>query len=210
MATRRTRGPGAHHEQRRNEIADAVLAIVADRGLAAVSLTEVAAQAGISPGRVQHYFPAKRQLIEAAFERGNELSSVRIRQRAGSDLDAADPRLVLTTVLTELIPYDATTEAHMRVRQSFHALGFAEESIAARMRVLYAEFHRRLADLIRKDQRAGRVSAEVDASGTALSLVALAEGLAAYVLTGVAPSAVARDRLLDEIAALYARGTGRA
>jgi AcrR family transcriptional regulator len=180
-----------------------VLAIVADRGLAAVSLTEVAAQAGISPGRVQHYFPAKRQLIEAAFERGNELSGVRIRQKAGSDLDAADPRLVLTTVLTELIPYDATTEAHMRVRQSFHALGFAEETIAARLRVLYADFHHQMADLIRKDQQTGRIPTHVDASGTALALVALAEGLAAYVLTGVAPAAVARDRLLDEIAAIY-------
>ncbi|MEV4177940.1 TetR/AcrR family transcriptional regulator [Nonomuraea sp. NPDC049709] len=204
MTGRRTRGPGAHHAERRNEVADAVLAIVAERGLAAVSLTTVAARAGISPGRVQHYFPAKRQLIEAAFERGNELSGIRIRQQVGSDLDVADPRLVLTTVLTELIPYDATTEAHMRVRQSFHALGFAEETIAARLRILYAGFHRQMADLLRRDQQAGRVRADVDTPGTALALVALAEGLAAYVLTGVAPAGVARDRLLAEIAALYA------
>ncbi|MGP4099947.1 TetR family transcriptional regulator C-terminal domain-containing protein [Nonomuraea sp. KM90] len=204
MTGRRTRGPGAHHAERRNEVADAVLAVVAERGLGAVSLTTVAARAGISPGRVQHYFPAKRQLIEAAFERGNELSAIRVRQQVGSDLDVADPRLVLTTVLTELIPYDATTEAHMRVRQSFHALGFAEETIAARLRILYAGFHRQMADLLRRDQQAGRVRADVDASGTALALVALAEGLAAYVLTGVAPAGVARDRLLAEIAALYA------
>ncbi|MEV0828506.1 TetR/AcrR family transcriptional regulator [Nonomuraea rubra] len=203
MTGRRTRGPGAHHEQRRNEIADAVLAIVAERGLAAVSLTTVADRAGISPGRVQHYFPAKHQLIEAAFERGNELSSVRIRQKTGSDLGAADPRLVLTTVLTELIPYDAATEAHMRVRQSFHALGFAEESIAARLRALYAEFHREMAQLIGKDQEAGRIRGGVRPDGTALTLVALAEGLAAYVLTGVVTPQVARDRLLDEIAGLY-------
>ncbi|WP_235854143.1 TetR/AcrR family transcriptional regulator [Nonomuraea aridisoli] len=200
---RRTRGPGAHHERRRAEIADAVLAIVADRGLTAVSLTEVAAQAGISPGRVQHYFPAKRQLVEAAFDRGNELSSLRIRERVGNELDAADPRLVLTTVLTELIPYDATTEAHMRVRQSFQAFAFADETIAARLRVLYARFHRQMADLISKEQESGRVRADLDAAGVALVLVALAEGLAAYVLTGVTPAGVARDRLLAEIAALY-------
>ena len=35
---RRTRGPGAAHEQRRREIADAVLAVVADGGVQAVSL----------------------------------------------------------------------------------------------------------------------------------------------------------------------------
>ncbi|WP_043635187.1 TetR/AcrR family transcriptional regulator [Nonomuraea candida] len=199
---RRVRGPGAQHEERRNEIADAVLAIVAERGLAAVSLTTVAARAGISPGRVQHYFPAKRGLIEAAFERGNELSGRRIRQKTASG--AADPRLVLTTVLTELIPYDAATEAHMRVRQSFHALGFADEGIAARLRALYADFHRRMADLVRADQQAGRIRRDVRPEGAALALVALAEGLAAYVLTGVAAPEVARERLLDEIAALYA------
>ncbi|GAB2922207.1 TetR/AcrR family transcriptional regulator [Nonomuraea fastidiosa] len=210
MAERRTRGPGAHHEERRAEIADAVLAIVAERGLGAVSLTEVAAQAGISPGRVQHYFPAKRQLLEAAFERGNALSAARIREKAGSDLEAADPRLVLTTVLTELVPYDAVTEAHMRVRQSFHAFAFAEESIAARMRVLYAGFHRQMADLIRRDQQAGRIDPGLDPHGTALSLVALAEGLAAYVLTGVTPGPVARDRVLAAIAELYSPERGGA
>ncbi|MFI7642352.1 TetR/AcrR family transcriptional regulator [Nonomuraea sp. NPDC049400] len=197
------RGPGVHHEQRRAEIADAVLAIVAERGLAAVSLTEAAARAGISPGRVQHYFPAKRQLLEAAFERGNDLSSVRIRAKAGADLQTADPRLVLTTVLGELIPYDAATEAHLRVRQSFHAFAFAEENIAARLRILYADFHRQMADLIARDQRAGRISATVDPVETALTLVALAEGLAAYVLTGVTPAGIARERVLAAIADLY-------
>ncbi|KAB8196786.1 TetR family transcriptional regulator [Nonomuraea phyllanthi] len=203
MAEQRTRGPGAHHAERRAQIADAVLAVVAERGLAAVSLTEVAAQADISPGRVQHYFPAKRQLIEAAFERGNALSSARIRQRVGADLDRADPRVVLTTVLTELIPYDATTEAHMRVRQSFHAFAFSDEAIAARMRVLYDDFHRQMADLIRRDQEAGRVPGGADPHGSALALVALAEGLAAYVLIGVTPGAVARERLLAAVADLY-------
>ncbi|GAA2681232.1 TetR/AcrR family transcriptional regulator [Nonomuraea recticatena] len=203
MAERRTRGPWAEHEQRRNDLADAVLAIVAERGLAAVSLTEVAAQAGVSPGRVQHYFPAKQQLIEAAFERGNELSSARIRQRAGSETGVADPRLVLTTVLTELIPSDATTEAHMRVRQSFHAYAFADETIAARLRALYDDFHRQMADFIRMDQQAGRVPGELDPDATALGLVALAEGLAAYVLIGVTLGSVARQRLLEAVAGLY-------
>ncbi|UBU08642.1 TetR/AcrR family transcriptional regulator [Nonomuraea gerenzanensis] len=203
MAERRTRGPGAHHEERRNQIADAVLAVVADRGLAAVSLTEVAARAGISPGRVQHYFPAKRQLIEAAFERGNALGGARVRERVGRDLDAAEPRLVLTVVLTELIPYDATTRAHMRVRQSFHAFAFADEEIAARLRVLYAQFHRRLSDLVGADQRAGRLPAGLDAHRAAVTLVALAEGLAANVLIDVTPAATARESVLAAIAGLY-------
>ncbi|MFV2216302.1 TetR/AcrR family transcriptional regulator [Actinomadura sp. LOL_016] len=198
---RRTRGPGVRHEERRNEIADAVLAIVADRGLAAVSLTEVAARAGVSPGRVQHYFPAKQRLIEAAFERGNALSTARIRARVGRDLADAPPRDVLTAVLTELIAHDAETRAHLRVRQSFTALALADEAIAARMREEYTRFHGEVAHLLRRDRAA--LPAGTDPEAAAIDLIAHAEGLAYYVLIGIIGPEAARDRVERSIAARY-------
>jgi AcrR family transcriptional regulator len=201
---RRTRGRGVRHDERRREIADAVLAVVADGGVRAVSLAEVAARAGVSAGRVQHYFPAKRQLIEAAFERGNALSSARIRDKAGADLDAAEARTVLTVVLTELIAYDAATEAHLRVRQAFTALALTDAEIADRMRAEYAGFHRQIADLLRRDQGSGLLPAGLDPDETAPALVALAEGLAYYVLIGVTVPSAARARVVDAVAALYA------
>jgi AcrR family transcriptional regulator len=199
----RTRGVGAQHEARRREIADAVLAVVAERGLPAVSLTEVAAQAGVSAGRVQHYFPTKQGLVEVAFDRGNELSSARIRSLVGEDLDRAQPRSVLTAVLTELIAYDAETRAHMRVRQSFTALALTDEAIAQRMRAEYARFHRQVADLVAKDQDAGLIPAATDPGRAAMDLVAHAEGMAYYVLIGLTGSETARDRIITAIAQLY-------
>ncbi|TDB84804.1 TetR family transcriptional regulator [Actinomadura sp. KC216] len=200
---RRARGPGVHHEARRTEIADAVLAIVAERGLPAVSLTEVAAQAGVSAGRVQHYFPTKQKLIEAAFDRGNELSSARVRARVGDDLDRAEPRAVLTVVLTELIGYDSETRTHMRVRQSFTALALADEGIAERMRAEYTRFHRQVAGLVREDQDAGAIRVAAASEHVAVDLVALAEGLAYYVLIGLTSAETARDRVLAAVAELY-------
>ncbi|MEW2354335.1 TetR/AcrR family transcriptional regulator [Spirillospora sp. NPDC029432] len=193
---RRTRGPGAQHERRRREIADAVLDVVAERGLPAVSLTAVAARAGVSPGRVQHYFPAKDRLIEAAFDRGNERSEARIAAKAGPGAGEGGPRRLLTVVLTELIPYDAPTRAHMRVRQWFTGLALADEAIAERMRADYARLHERLAGLLRRD-RVPEPGAE------AVRLVALAEGLAYYVLIGVTPPADARAQVNAAIAAAY-------
>ncbi|MES9537334.1 TetR family transcriptional regulator C-terminal domain-containing protein [Actinomadura sp. NPDC000600] len=200
---RRTRGPGAGHEVRRREIADAVLVVVAERGLPAVSLTEVAAQAGVSAGRVQHYFPTKQKLVEAAFERGNELSAARIRSLVGEDLEGAERRTVLSVVLSELIAYDPETRAHMRVRQSFTALALTDEAIAERMRADYARFHDQVAELLRKDREAGLLRVAVDPREAAVDLVALAEGLAYYVLIGVTAPEAARDRVLNAIAALY-------
>ncbi|MFW6721980.1 TetR/AcrR family transcriptional regulator [Streptomyces sp. MAR4 CNY-716] len=199
----RTRGLGVRHDERRREIADAVLAIVADQGLAAVSLNATAARAGVSPGRVQHYFPAKHDLIDAAFDRGNALSSQRIRTRAGEDLETAEPRTVLTTVLTELIPYDAATRAHLRVRQSFNALALADAAIAERMRQLYAGLHGDLAAALRRDQDTGRVRPGLDPDREAVALTATTEGLAYYVLIDAYDADRARDLVLTAVSALY-------
>ncbi|GAA1503710.1 TetR/AcrR family transcriptional regulator [Streptomyces synnematoformans] len=199
----RTRGLGARHDERRREIADAVLAIVADQGLAAVSLTATAARAGVSPGGVQHYFPAKHDLIDAAFDRGNALSSERIRARAGEDLAAAEPRTVLTAVLTELIPYDAATTAHLRVRQSFNALALADAAVAERLRELYAGLHGDLAAALRRDRDAGRVRPGLDPDREAVALTATTEGLAYYVLIGAYDAGRARDLVLTAVDGVY-------
>ncbi|MEV6823046.1 TetR/AcrR family transcriptional regulator [Nocardiopsis dassonvillei] len=200
-----TRGPGAEHEQRRRQIADAVLAVAAEHGMAAVSQASVAARAGVSPGRVQHYFPAKHRMIEAAFDRGNALSSARVAAKAGP---GDDPRRLLTTVLTELIPYDDATRAHMRVRQAFTALALSDEAIARRMRREYARFHGQVADLLRRSQDGGAMPRALDPAERAVALVALAEGLAYYVLVDVHPAEAARERVLAEIAALHTPGPG--
>lgn len=208
MTERRTRGPGVRHEVRRQEIADAVLAVVAEHGLPAVSLTEVAARAGVSAGRVQHYFPTKHELVEAAFERGNELSGARIRSLVGEDLEGAAPRTVLTVVLTELIAGDAETRARLRVRQAFTALALTDEAIARRMRADYEHFHGQVAELLRRDREAGLLPGRVEPGGAGVDLVALAEGLAYYVLIGVTPPDTARGRIVSAIAALYSERPG--
>lgn len=206
---RRTRGPGARHEERREEIADAVLAIVAERGLQAVSQSEVAARAGVSAGRVQHYFPAKKELIEAAFDRANARSTARIRRLVGGDPLTAPPREALTVVLTQLVPHDAETRTHLRVRQSFTALALSDEAIAERMRARYAEFHRELAVLVRRAQDAGAAPAGLDPRAAAVRLAALAEGLAYYVLIGITEPEDARQRILAAIADVHGERAAR-
>ena len=67
MATRpRTRLSPA---TRREEILDAAGRLFADRGYAAVSASEVARQAGVTPGLLHHYFGGKRGLFITLVER---------------------------------------------------------------------------------------------------------------------------------------------
>lgn len=202
----RTRGPGAQHDDRRREIARGVLDVVAAEGLGAVSLSTVAARAGVSAGRVQHYFPAKEALLEAAFDQANADAAARVTALAGGDQATAAPRDLLTAVLTELVPYDERTRVHMRVRQAFAALALHHDGIAERLRAEYHRLHHDdIGGLVRRDQEAGRVPTGLDPDATAVRLVALAEGLAYYVLIGAAEAEAARAEVRAAIAGLYVR-----
>ncbi|RCG17868.1 TetR family transcriptional regulator [Streptomyces diacarni] len=201
-ASTRGRGPGLHHDRRRTEIADAVLVVVAGRGLPAVSLTEVAAHAGVSPGRVQHYFPTKQKLLEAAFDRGNERSEERIRARLGAGTADAPPAEVLAVVLDELIPHDEESRAHLRVRHAFNAGALADDAIAERVRRLYAGLHGSLAACL---ARAGGREPAGGHEAAAVALVAQAEGLAYHVLLGTTGAPSARRTLHAALEAALAR-----
>lgn len=201
---RRTRGAGATHEQRRGEVIEAVLAVAAAHGIPAVSQANVATAAGVSPGRVQHYFPTMGDLLGAAFDHANAASSARIRDLVGGDLGSAPARRVLEVVLTELIPHDEPSRAHMQFRQSFTALALHHEDIAARLRGQYRRLHHHdLAELIRRDQHDSAIDPAITPERAATSLAALAEGLAYYVLIGAVAATEAREQVLDAVAALY-------
>ena len=56
------------HEERRRQIADALLRTAATRGLHATGMREVAAEAGVSLRLVQYYFGTKEELLLAAMQ----------------------------------------------------------------------------------------------------------------------------------------------
>jgi AcrR family transcriptional regulator len=181
----RRRGIGAAHENQRTAIADAFLAVVAERGLPAASMRSVAARASVSLGRVQHYFASRDRLLEAGFDRANERSSARIAELLGGDPDHAPAHDTLNVVLTQLIPHDPFSWTHLRIRQSFIARGLTDERVATRLRTDYERLHRRLGNAVRRGQRAGSIRPDIDPVTVAARLVAHAEGLANYVLLRV-------------------------
>ena len=64
------------HEERRRQIADALLRTAATRGLHATGMREVAAEAGVSLRLVQYYFGTKEELLLFAMQQLAELVKV--------------------------------------------------------------------------------------------------------------------------------------
>ncbi|QYN34189.1 TetR family transcriptional regulator C-terminal domain-containing protein [Pseudonocardia sp. DSM 110487] len=119
------------HDARRREIADAVLRLAATEGLESVSLRHVAAEAGISMGRVQHYFRSKDEMLVFAFE----YQSRRHEQRIVEKLTAAGRpptiRDVVRTVIVEILPTDASSRASWLAGIAFFIRAMSDDRMAA-------------------------------------------------------------------------------
>ncbi len=161
------------HEERRRLIAAAVRRIAADRGLEAVSLAEVAAEAGISKGLVQHYFPTRDAML---------------RYATGTLRDQVENRLGTPATLRDtavaLLPLDDASRADALVANAFLVRALKDEEIAGRFRTGHAQLSEALAAMIAAAQEEGQLAAGLDPAREADLLLAVVAGLGDAVLLG--------------------------
>ncbi|ANY05574.1 TetR/AcrR family transcriptional regulator [Pseudonocardia sp. HH130630-07] len=113
------------HEARREQLAAAVWRLVSDGGVEAVSLRSVAAEAGVSMGRVQYYFSTKDDLLLDGLRFSHRYMERRIGQRLEGS--AGDERTILVAILDELLGEHPQTRDAIRVHSAFAARAVTEE-----------------------------------------------------------------------------------
>jgi TetR/AcrR family transcriptional regulator, transcriptional repressor of bet genes len=114
------------HVTRRAELAAAVWSLVARGGLEVVSLRSVAAEAGVSMGRVQHYFPTKDDLLLDALRHAHRRMEVRVEARLDP---TATPRDWLASILDELLAEHPETRDAIRVHSAFEARALSDPRV---------------------------------------------------------------------------------
>lgn len=67
-------------------------------------MREVAGEAGVSPGQLQHYFSSRAEMLAFAMEFASEQTSRRVSRSLRSLDQPPHPRDVLRVVLTEMLP----------------------------------------------------------------------------------------------------------
>ncbi|WP_116202662.1 TetR/AcrR family transcriptional regulator [Amycolatopsis circi] len=107
------------HRQRRAEIADAVLAIVAEDGVAAVTLRDVADRGGWSTGVLNHYVGGRDDLLRLAFRHTFWLSGQRLA--AIAEETGLEPVERLVRILAAHLPLDGPSVAFARITLFFYA-----------------------------------------------------------------------------------------
>jgi AcrR family transcriptional regulator len=176
------------HEERRRQIADALLRTAAARGLHATGMREVAAEAGVSLRLVQYYFGTKEELLLAAMQhlaaQFSQRAMARIRQ-ARKTAGPASPRDVIAAILTEALPADDERRTFTVLYTAYFALSLTEPALAIAPLVRNsAAVIDVVAAQLRAARAAGDTPAGLDPDLEAVSLLAMSAGLGTSVLAG--------------------------
>ncbi|WP_152364258.1 TetR/AcrR family transcriptional regulator [Microlunatus speluncae] len=193
------RGLGSAYEQRRREIVDAVVEVAGSGGLEAVNVRDIADRAGVSLGRVQHYFPSKTDLMAAAFDQVSRAATGRIQQRLADDPALRNPVATLGLIVEELIPDGPERRTELAVAFAFTARALVDPELAARLRQGYAELRALVARLLAEGVAAGLFVLRATPEAEADRCLALVEGLGVYVLLGHRTAAEARRLALEAL-----------
>lgn len=113
------------HDQRRMEIIDVYLRIVAEDGVGGATTRRLAAQLGVANGALWRYFTDTADLLESALSRVVSATDARIA--AHSDL--ASPLDQVAHVVEELLPLTDESQLEARVVVSFW--GSASSNLSA-------------------------------------------------------------------------------
>jgi len=176
------------HEERRRQIADALLRTAATRGLHATGMREVAAEAGVSLRLVQYYFGTKEELLLSAMQQLAAQFSGRVMARIKKikeTEDPASPRDVIAAILTEALPADDERRTFTVLYTAYFALSLTDPVLAIGPLVRNsAAVIDVVAAQLRSAQAAGETPACLDPDLEALSLLAMSAGLGTSVLGG--------------------------
>jgi AcrR family transcriptional regulator len=180
-------------EQQRASLAAATARLVARGGLEVVPLRSVAAEAGVSMGRVQHYFATKDDLLLDALQRSYRSMEQRIEQRL--QYGPGGRGEVLVDILEELLAEDPRTRDAIRINTAFAARALEDERIAAVLTEGDEEIQALAVSVVADACTAGLVSPDVDPELDGRALFALATGPGSHVALYGASAAAARATL---------------
>ena len=173
------------HDERRQEIIDALWALANRDGLQAVTFRNVAAEAGVSVRRIQYYFGDKAGLLKAALQKLGERSFARGLNAIADLGPQASVREVLTVLFRAGLPIEDESRQIGLLFYSFHVaaitdadLGSVEAREIKRWTVPFASA------LIAQAQDQEGTHLGVDPDHEALMLMSAFDGLSLDLLAG--------------------------
>jgi AcrR family transcriptional regulator len=184
------------HDRRRAEITEALLRVAHRRGLHAVGMRDVAAEAGVSLRLIQYYFDTKEKLLLSGLRALVEGFTARTGARLAAGEGSPGPRETVEALLLAALPVDEESRVFHHVYTSYAVLAMTDEALAAQPFIADPDTAEGVvAGLLERAQAEGAVPADVDARLEAVGLLAMSAGLGTSVLVGQRDAPAAAEAL---------------
>ena len=173
---------------RRPQLLEAAAGVIAERGIAATRIADVAERAGTSPPAVLYWFDSKDELLAEALT----VDEARFYQKLTERLEALDsPRERLRLLLES-----SAEEYDSRLWMEIWTRALRDRSTRRVRRRLDQRWRGQIAEVIRDGQNAGEFG-QADPDDVALLLASLIDGLAVQVTLG--DPDVPKERMLARV-----------
>jgi AcrR family transcriptional regulator len=171
-----------HTKDRHQEILDAAARVITERGLAETRISDIAEQAGVSPGLILYYFDSKDRLLAEALTFANDQFYLRTSREIRRLPSAKDQlrRLVDLSVPGYLQEFGRLDEWALWIEVWVRALRDAE--MAKDREVLDERWRSQIAEIVRAGRQTGEFTSTEDVDELALRLACLIDGLAIQVV----------------------------
>ncbi|HVK21414.1 MAG TPA: TetR family transcriptional regulator C-terminal domain-containing protein [Actinokineospora sp.] len=181
------------HAERRRTITEALWRLIITGGIEAVSLRQVATEAGVSMGQVQHYFDSKESMLRHALE----AMTARVGDRMGAAYAAAGGiRAKVRAMLVETLPLDETRRTEALVGFAFLVRATVDPDNAQHLRDGWRQGHEHLTGML-------AAAGTADPATQATLLISVTDGLALHTLAGHHTAATALAALDAELERVF-------
>ncbi|MFL1377558.1 MULTISPECIES: TetR/AcrR family transcriptional regulator [unclassified Nocardiopsis] len=177
----------ADHEQRRRQVAEALMAVVGERGLARTTLADVADHAGVSIGLVQRYFRSKAQLLRFGVEHMYHRAEQRLQEISTGPEPVASVRDWLDRATETLLPLDDERVRELTVWLEFLPAALADPEMLRMHRDATLALADALTEALEIAVREGELPADRDPRAEAVALIACVDGLTLHHLVTAEP-----------------------
>lgn len=194
----------ARTTSRRDAILAATAALIAERGLAGLSMAAVARQAGVTPGLLYYHFGSRADLVRAALHYANDRGPSMNLLRAGEGRNGFEA--VRAALLAEFDDAPQVRDLNV-IWNEVGASAVFDPTVRADLTDVIARWNDAVAVGILRGIADGSVRPDVDATTAADTLTALVEGLSQQWLAHTTTLPEARATLTDAVTRLLANPT---
>lgn len=189
------------HQERREAIANALWRVVERQGWPRATMREVAREAGVSLGQLQHYFSSRTSMLTFAMGFAADQTSARVtRGLTGLD-QPPHPRDILRVVVTEMLPLHPDAHATSRMNAAYVLEALHDPELREVARAGLQDGRDMVERLIRQAIADGQISSDRDASIETDLVLALTGFTPLLELGVIEPGAAlaAVDQHLDQL-----------